>query len=283
MSFQCPSCNRQFSTYMGVKVHHKKVHGTSIAGETYICKVCGKEFTDCRAQGARRKTCSYECRNIYLSQKLSQKISLECEICGKKFDVPPSKAKKQRFCSKKCEAKWKSIAYSGRIKSGKKSYICQQCGKEFQDDSYARKRIYCSKKCAAEALKVRVTSTCDYCGKEFSKTPNIMKRSHRYCSYECFTKDSGESDPEKAVRKFFEQNNIPFVQEWRVPNTRLHGDFYLDELNLVLEIDGKFWHDGPLQKKFDKKKERICSAMEIGVLRLDSQEVRKWAVDKSLL
>lgn len=64
---ECPTCDKQFSSYSGVKIHHKNVHGDSIAGEAVTCDNCGKEFRRSRSQILEYNFCSYDCKHEWFS------------------------------------------------------------------------------------------------------------------------------------------------------------------------------------------------------------------------
>lgn len=71
-----------------------------------------------------------------------------------------------------------------------KSFICQQCGKEFVSKKACKNRIpkYCSSKCYG--LSIAKVKTCKQCGKEFYNWQNKM-----FCSMEC----SGKSRQGKQL------------------------------------------------------------------------------------
>lgn len=64
----------------------------------------------------------------------------------------------------------------------KRTFICQQCGKQF--NSSRKSPICCSKECATQRLRNRVTKKCEACGKDMSVNPGLLHRK-RYCSKEC--------------------------------------------------------------------------------------------------
>lgn len=61
--YDCPSCERNFYTSKGRAMHHKKVHGESIAGFEYTCENCGDTFVSENAPESKisPKYCSSEC------------------------------------------------------------------------------------------------------------------------------------------------------------------------------------------------------------------------------
>jgi hypothetical protein len=48
-----------------------------------------------------------------------------------------------------------------------------------------------------------------------------------------------EKLPERTIRLYLERNNVEYIREWKMPNTRMRFDFFIPHLNLVIEFDGK--------------------------------------------
>lgn len=59
----CPTCGDEFDTEHGMKIHHTRAHGESIAGRDFVCEKCGDEFTKypSRADRTESNYCSMEC------------------------------------------------------------------------------------------------------------------------------------------------------------------------------------------------------------------------------
>lgn len=81
---------------------------------------------------------------------------------------------------------------------------------------------------------------CPNCGKEFiTSLRNFTQHGGQVCE-ECY---SSESVGEMTVRHYLEENQIIFVQEKWFPDCRdtnpLPFDFYLPELNTIIEFDGR--------------------------------------------
>ena len=49
LDYECPSCDKKFSSLRGRNAHHTQVHGESIRGSEYECEWCGETFTDRRS------------------------------------------------------------------------------------------------------------------------------------------------------------------------------------------------------------------------------------------
>lgn len=61
--FDCPSCDKSFSSKQGVSKHHKDKHGESIAGNYYTCENCGEENWTSRSKDDPKfpKYCDSDC------------------------------------------------------------------------------------------------------------------------------------------------------------------------------------------------------------------------------
>lgn len=110
-STECPACGRSdFATVQGMKTHHKRIHGESIAGINRVCEHCGDGFAARRARVDRgeAKFCSYKCRHG--SRESQGMVTRICEQCGEEFTIPKTQLNHRpvRFCSLGCTGKWAS-------------------------------------------------------------------------------------------------------------------------------------------------------------------------------
>jgi len=65
------------------------------------------------------------------------------------------------------------------------SIICQNCGKTFESEEWA-KRKFCSHNCAQRSQRKRIGVKCKKCGKAFEARPSEIKAGRGvYCSKEC--------------------------------------------------------------------------------------------------
>lgn len=64
---KCPTCGEVFSNDHGMKIHHSRKHGESIAGISVNCAVCGQKVTrrPYRIENGRKNFCSDECTEEY--------------------------------------------------------------------------------------------------------------------------------------------------------------------------------------------------------------------------
>lgn len=68
----CPTCGKECASYRGMKVHHSKAHGESIAGEVVECDHCGDEFRKRldRVERDAKQFCSRDCQAQWRANNL---------------------------------------------------------------------------------------------------------------------------------------------------------------------------------------------------------------------
>jgi len=116
----CPTCDDSFDTEYGLKLHHAKSHGESLAYSEYECQVCGKSFERKDSEAERRDGtfCSRECWN----DRELDSIQFTCPVCGE--ESTRNKAEYERYevsvCSNECRARWLSGVQRGE---GNPNYV----------------------------------------------------------------------------------------------------------------------------------------------------------------
>ena len=140
-----------------------------------------------------------------------------------------------------------------------------------------QKKFFCSKSCYIESRKVpEVSYSCDCCGAEFSKKPYYFNRYEKhFCSRKCSQKYINEfindSSWEKAVENFFIEKKIYYLREYKLEKYRY--DFYLPDHNLLIEIDGAYWHNkDETVRKRDRYKNNLARKMGFSLLRFVSYD-----------
>lgn len=161
----CPTCGNQFKSSQGMKTHHTKVHGESIAGFETDCDNCGnvvikEERKDTKGISFCNKECFDEWQiksgfnegENHPRWKGGHTEDKVCKMCGNLFKAQSSESEKRVTCSYECMGKLKSIRQTGEDnpnwRGGNPDYygkdwpqqrtqardkyddICQNCGKE---------------------------------------------------------------------------------------------------------------------------------------------------------
>jgi len=228
--------------------HRKKTpwvkHGKlTVSGIDKVCPICKAPFRTSGLKGHERPYCSRTCA------LKGRGVEKTCPRCGKEFRIPRSNATRYKFCSLAC--KNANVTYAG----------CRRCGKEFRVGFHT---AYCSEKC----YRPPVFYTCLTCGKTArSIGPGSRNgKPRRFCSLSCCRKYRGETTPETNVRLSLEALKIPFIQEHRLGRYRI--DFFLQQHNIALEVDGGYWHKEILAR--DAKRNRFITESDIEVIRISS-------------
>jgi endogenous inhibitor of DNA gyrase (YacG/DUF329 family) len=152
-SVECPTCGSECASEHGVKIHHQRVHGESIAGVKIECAECGstERIEPWKHERAERNFCSDECR------RLAGRVSGVCHRCGDTFTRKESNFpdSDRHFCKPECRhefiggenhpragsngetgrynGSWQSTANRIRDRDGG---LCQRCGIESGDRSH---------------------------------------------------------------------------------------------------------------------------------------------------
>ena len=154
---QCPTCDRQFGSMRGLRVHHTTFHDIKLPNAT--CKLCGMHFHT----NNKHVYCSSECRELGYSQEGEnnnnfgkEKIELgECETCGVEFEYYPSD-KLGLYCSDCVKnTNWREVPKplkgedSHWWKGGKRELTCHHCEITFtrHPSKIQSDQVFCSKDC----------------------------------------------------------------------------------------------------------------------------------------
>ena len=285
----CPSCGKEFITlksrekkYCSEKCNHERNENYII----YKCDACKKEmrikktlYQDLLEDKRKSITCSRECAaiikhtghdiicdncgksfyrrqyhiDLHEHQFCSSKCQLEyqhknkfeirkCEICGKEFEC--SKLSSQRFCSNKCNSEWQKTIPKEKNSNFKSIKIpCTYCGKEHFVKPYKlniQEHFFCSKKCRQ-----------DWYSNIYSKNKEWRekKRLDAVKILETGIVSKTNSKPQQIIDNILTENNIIYEREKGFDYYCV--DNFLAELNLIIEVQGDYWHSNPI--KFSNK------------------------------
>lgn len=117
------------------------------------------------------------------------------------------------------------------------------------------------------------------------KLHNNPKRLCKSCSNSLYYNTAGSkapTKPELIAKSYFELQEIKYIQQYAISGS--HYDFYLPNENILIEIDGTYWHgknlsDNELNKqqlntrKNDYKKNSIAKFHNIPLLRIWDDEI----------
>jgi hypothetical protein len=119
----CPTCERSFSSELGMKQHHKQTHGESISGELVECAFCGENFRTPSNRVKDNNFCKPECHNKWMSNNQTGEgnpawdggmVETTCDNCGKDLQRKPCREESKHFCNQVCQGEWRSENLTGQ-------------------------------------------------------------------------------------------------------------------------------------------------------------------------
>jgi len=269
----CKSCNKEYinkkkeSTYCSnfcKNLSFKK-------NPDRYCEICGNK-TRCH----KVNTCSKKCLKKWhllkkdtIEWKTRDSIEIiNCNFCFKEIEKLKSDNIK-KYCSKDCLNNWKIKNYKGRkltkewlenqnksktkenlIKFGE--FNCNKCNKNFDNNlSLRAHRSYCSKNDEQKNVN------CDFCNKVFKRSRNLevhLKLKHdleknlqhrKNVSIACQKRETQKTSKEEieffnTLKLYYGENNV--LHKFKVNGINHEFDFYVIDKNLIIELDGDYWH-----------------------------------------
>lgn len=161
---------------------------------------------------------------------------------------------------------------------------CDNCGKEryfkrFEILKY--KNHFCSSVCLREWLKrTKVKKSCIVCGTTFFYPKSQKNRTT--CSERCKgvrstqiqQKRKGLNKLEIAGRDILLELGISFHEQFLIENKFL-VDVFVPKSNLVIQWDGRYWHNKPKRKSLDKSQDAYMKKCGYSILRFSDYDVYK--------
>jgi len=167
--------------------------------------------------------------------------------------------------------------------------LCRSCAmKKWQDEKYGKKIIS------------KFTSTCPKCGKikqhkwsnlsptqAESLSETMSQKMCKSCSnseYYTLSKKKKNTKPERELKIILKELGIKFKQSYKYKG--YYFDFYLPELDILVEVDGVYWHGKGLSwgelnetqknsRTNEKKKNKLCFDSQKPLIRLWGDEINK--------
>ena len=149
---------------------------------------------------------------------------------------------------------------------GKIDIICRVHGVFRQTANVHRGGANCPKCALAE--QTRLANTEEYKTIQRNRTVNHLIRNpmHR-----------ANTAPELKCKDFLTSNGIMFTHQFVLKNPLTSDlwtfDFYLHDRNILLEIDGEYWHTFRDQHNRDRIKDKLAASLGYTVLRISDQNL----------
>ena len=183
-----------------------------------------------------------------------------CEYCGKEGFVNPQKyfLNKYFYCSRECYWRDKpSKAPKGEDCFNYNQVIvnCSNCNKEFsviksrteRTNRFGETNIFCSSKCYWEFISK------SYCGDRhvhFKHTDDSKERMRIAVASRLNSMDRLDTEIQLTTNAILQELNIKYQREYAIEFYSI--DNYLLDYNLMIEVQGDYWHCNPLIFNADK-------------------------------
>lgn len=146
------------------------------------------------------------------------KVKVICGTCGKIYYIYPSWKTEINFCSNKCRA----VGRKGRpnVKNSKPKIvkICLYCKKEFQVTPSQKDKVFCSMTC----------------------------RNYFYIEHPHYCGVKRPTNIELLMDEILKQIGINYTSQQPI-RTICIADFALLDKNIVIFVDGDYWHANPIR------------------------------------
>ena len=238
----CPQCQREFSCTKSQErkfCSHECYIQSRRTGKNIQCDNCGEIFyrrqyhIDRQQKKGQNSFCSLKCQKAYMHKQTHE--MRVCEICASEFET--SKLSTQRFCSDKCQIQWQTTRTG--VLNPKFTSVqtpCTHCGKKHYVKPYKfeqQDHFFCSVQCRQAWFAEIFSQSNDF--KEFSRQ-KIFKQFQTQVL-------TTETLPQKIVDEILDEMNIIYKREESFEFFAV--DNYLSEHNLIIEVNGDYWHTNP--------------------------------------
>jgi very-short-patch-repair endonuclease/predicted nucleic acid-binding Zn ribbon protein len=263
------------------------------------CQICNQEMSFGRikrhiSSNHKEITVDQYVRNYWSTLPLHQ----PCEVCNNKIVY------KYKTCSKECRSK---LEHSHKGKSKPKGFMSEEhkekisksmMGKSGGFKGYKHTEIFKNKK-SNDLKDKKIHLGCKH-SVETKKIMSKKRKEYYLLGNEPWTKNNSHSTEtikkifqkrpmnrlEKFVASILDENNIKYIYQFFLKTENgicKSYDFKIKNVNLLIEIDGNYWHGGPgVEKHFykldevkinDKIKNQLASENGYSLIRIWESDI----------
>lgn len=192
-----------------------------------------------------------------LSPSWKQKIKKRCIFCNNKFEVHPYREDSAKFCSGSCSAKY-------LFSTNRNPNI----GRKVSDKSKSKMSISHKGQISIRKGKTNI----EMFGKEKAE---ILKQKNRESTIKQLKRQNINTDtlPERIVENYLLFNNILYVKQY-VYKLGV-ADFWLPEINTIIEADGDYWHSSPKVIDRDERQTKWLEENDYIVYHFKERDIKK--------
>jgi very-short-patch-repair endonuclease len=208
-----------------------------------------------------------------------------CETCGK--------VTKGTTCSRKCMAEWRSKKFSGenhpwwnKKHSDKSKEKNRKSKLQYYKDNPEAKLFGDNNPAARPDVRQRISKTrIDRGVAKGDRNPMFGKTHTEAALRKIFDKRS-MTKPEQQLRDILDELHVTYTSQFFITedSQTFSYDFYLPECQLIIEVDGDYWHGGPgvqehwygveTTKATDVQKDMVARQRGYKVLRLWESQLK---------
>lgn len=234
--FTCKDCNREFDTYKGYQNHNSKTHKITGA-ETYVNVHFNGEWPVCEC-GCGQKL------NFQLSKFGKYIVGHKTRVNGGFYS--PLGAKRSGETRKKRFASGELIPYNRGKKYTEEEY--KKLEAVWKSPERAKKiseKLTGKKKSPEHVAKIKADRQ-----KYWGDQNNRDAQSERRMQYIIKHGLGHSSKLEDLFKEILNSLNIEFIHQFYAPDIKSLYDFKIKGKNILIEVDGDYWHCNPNIEKF---------------------------------
>ena len=258
--------------------------------QIYYCIDCGKELKDyhakrCMVCSAKERANKLEYKeaisgkncNFYIDGRTSKKYY--CIDCG---NIIGRRSNRCKSCSAKLKWRMPNSKIKERMKGenhpnwngGNIEKYCIDCGAKISCQSVKRCNS-CSSKTKWKDSKFKEKNKGNTGCKHTKETKGKMRLSN-IANWQRGIYDGllrPPTQPEKKIMCILKELNINYIFQYRPKKYSKIYDFYIPNINLLIEFDGIYWHNLPGAKEKDIEKTEYANTKGYNLLRFNEDNL----------